>query len=253
MSSHRAARRIVMTVATATIAAAGALVFASPAAADDDLVRVSRWCGQYVTFTNVAGKSVDVSYRSGVPVSPFPAQEGEFVLRKYASYTLKVTGSQHYGDEGTTHRLYYEAVRGKRDQDGFVRQWHHCGGLVKWSVRSCHVTFTNISPYRIWISSRDGDDYFYWDEKFRLLPGRSKSIEFRARVLKFIAERKVDEGYKRQSGTVYLPKKCKHYEDDDDDDSDQDFDPDFVGELILRLIPGAGGAATSGQSSGTAN
>jgi hypothetical protein len=195
--------------AVAPTVMAGLLVAAAaPAQADDDLVRVSSWCGSYVTFRNITSKKVYVSYRSGVPVSPFPAQQGEFYLKGYSTYTLKVKGSKHYGDEGTTHRLYYEAERGDDDQDGYVRQWKNCGGLVKYSTYKCYVKFTNISPYRVWITIKDGDDYFYWDDEFRLYSGKSKTIEFRARVLKFTAERRSDDGYKRQSGTVYLPKKC---------------------------------------------
>jgi hypothetical protein len=239
MSSHRAVQRIVSIFAAAVIALTGLVVVAAPAQADDKLVKVSSWCNRTVTFTNLTSKKVRVEYKSGVPLSPFPDVEGKFTLQPYAKYTLKAPGGNYDSDEGTTHRLYYEAESGDRDQDGYVKQWRYCKGLVTTYPRCGYVKFTNISKYKVRVWYRDGDDYYYWDDYFRLFPYKSKTIEFHARKLAYLAEKGSGDTYRRQFGTVYMPKKCDDYKDDDDDDDDDLFDPDFVGEFILRLIPGA--------------
>jgi hypothetical protein len=240
MSSHGATTRIVTTFAALAVALSGLIAVATPAQADDKLVKVSSWCKRAIVFTNLTSKKVRVEYESGVPISPFPDQDGTFTLKPYRSYTLKAPGGDYHSDESFTHRLYWEAERGDDDQDGYVKQWRNCSGLVTTKVRCGYVTFKNITKYKLRISYRDGTDYYYWDDDFRLRKYRSKTIEFHARTLQYLVEKGKGSSYRQHYGTVYMPKKCDDWDDDDDDDDDDDFDPDFFGNFILRLIPGFG-------------
>ena len=244
MSSHGATRRIVTTVAALAVGLTGLMaVAAAPAQADDKLVKVSPWCKRVVTFTNLTSKKVRVEYESGVPISPFSDKDGKFTLKPYSSYTLKAPGGDYHSDELFTHRLYWEAEKygdDDDDQDGYVKQWRNCKGLVKTQVWCGHVKFKNFTGFTVRVSYRDGSDYYYWDDDFTLYAYKSKTIEFNSRKLHYLAEKGSGGSYRQQFGTVYMPKKCDDYDDDDDDDDDDDYDPDFFGNFILRLIPGFG-------------
>jgi hypothetical protein len=240
MSSHGATRRIVTGLAAFAVALSGLMAVTAPAQADDKLVKVSSWCKRTITFTNLTSKKVRVEYESGVPISPFPDEDGKFTLKPYRSYTLKALGGDWSSDESFTHRLYWEAERGDDDQDGYVKQWRNCKGLVTTQVWCGHVKFKNFTKFKVRLSYRDGSDYYYWDDDFTLFPYKSRTIEFHARKLHYLAEKGIGGSYRQQFGTVYMPKKCDDYDDDDDDDDDDDYDPDFFGNFILRLIPGFG-------------